>query len=93
MILNKHSHCHVKIRLLLAKIESSTHTKLITNINEEFEEIRFINNLSYLIINYKEERYMTLDLKLTDDTKAIIEEIMVYLNWLDIEKIIQKKTK
>ena len=82
MELNTYNYCHKKTRQLLYLIEQKTHTKLDTDLSN-FEQIRFVGNMNYLIIDYKNRRYLTLNLKLTDQVKQIVEEIISNLEWLE----------
>lgn len=82
MKLNKTSYLPVKVRVLCQKLECSTGMKLITNLSEEFEDVRFKGKISYVIIAFKEQAIYTLSHSLTKDEMAMIEDIIIYLRFM-----------
>ena len=82
MRLNNYSYVHKKIRLLCYQLELLTGLKCITNLSENFEEIRFMSPLSYITIDYKREAYYTMSVNVNKDVKETIEDIMLNTRWL-----------
>lgn len=91
MILNNHSYAHKQIRLLCYQLELFTGMKMITDLSEEFDMIRFENKYSYLVINYLKNTYVTLSYHLDYKEEEIIADIMLHCNWLDIGHKIQAR--
>ena len=56
---------------------------LITNLSEEFEEIRFVNKLSYITIDYKNYACFSMSHHITEQEIKLIDDLMVYLNWIE----------
>lgn len=91
MILNETSYVHKKIRTLCGQLEILTNTKLITDLGFEFDKIQFINEFGYIIIDYKKEIIYTLANNLEPVPFGIVKDIVLYCNWLEIEKKWQRK--
>lgn len=83
MVLNKGSYVHLKIRALCLKLEQISGIKLQTNLSKEFEQLEFKSNLSYVIIDYKNYAVFTLSHKISYVEQDLINDIMIYLNWLE----------
>jgi len=83
MKLNEKSYVHVKIRGLCKLLEQISDLENITDLGEEFDEIQFIGKYSYIIIDYKKETILLLSYKLSAEELQIIEDINLYLNWLE----------
>ena len=83
MKLNEKSYVHVKIRGLCKLLEQISGLENITQLGEEFEEIQFIGKYSYIIIDYKKETILLLSYKLSTEELKIIEDIILYLHWLE----------
>ena len=75
MKLNKTSYVHKVIRLFCFYLEQSTGLQMITNLDEEFEEIQFKGKLSYLVIDWKNEMYSVLSHRVTQKEADIIDDI------------------
>lgn len=84
MRLNETSYVHKKIRTLCNQLEFLTKTMMITNLSEEFNEIRFVDKYGYIIIDYKNNAVITLSNKVDPVEFKIIEDINLYCNWLEI---------
>lgn len=84
MRLNNVSYAHKQIRLLCFQLERITGLKLKTDLSENFEEIRFENELSYIIIDFKNYAYFTLSYNLDAKEEATIEDILTHTSWLYI---------
>ena len=91
MVLNNHSFVHVKIRKLCAELEEITGLMLITDLNENFEELQFINKLSYIRVDYKNEVCFVLSHRITPKEITIIDDLLLYLSWLEIGYCYKKK--
>lgn len=94
MKLNNKAHVHLLIRKKCMQLELLTNMKLITNLSEGFVEIRFMNTLGYVVIDFRKETCFTLSHKITPVELQLVQDIMIYCNWLEIgEKINEiKKT-
>ena len=84
MILNNTAYAHKQIRLLLYQLEILSGMQLITNVEEEFEQIRLIDKYGYIIINYKKNACFTLSHTMSPDEWKTVQDIMLYLSWLEI---------
>ena len=84
MKLNNYSYVHVKIRKISQYLEHLTDMKLITDFNEDFEDVRFVGKLSYITLDYRHHTCFAMSHHLTKQEIQIIDEIMVCLNWLEI---------
>ena len=83
MKLNNTSYVHKVIRLFCFYLEQSTGLQMITNLDEEFEEIQFKGKLSYLVIDWKNEMYSVLSHRVTQKEADIIDDIITELTWLE----------
>lgn len=81
--LNYTSYAHLKIRKLCSQLEFLSELALITNLDEEFVELRFMSKIGYIIIDYRNEAVFTLSHKLTEIEFEICSELMVQCNWLE----------
>ena len=93
MKLNNHSYLHKKIRLLCLQLEKLTGLRLVTNLSDNFQEISFMNELSYITIDYKHEKSHILSHRLTDNEWATITDIILYCSWLYIGQKYESKRK
>lgn len=84
--LNKTSYAHVKIRLLCAYFEAITGLKLATNLSKEFKELFFMNQLSYIKIDYENETLYTLSYQIGTEEEYIIDNLVTLCNWLELGK-------
>lgn len=91
MKLNKTSYVHKKIRMLCFQLEQFTNLKMITDLSEEFTQIRFMNSLSYIIIDFKRNTCFSMSCKLDCQEFDIVQEILIYLNWLHIGEVTMNK--
>ena len=82
MKLNNTSYCHKHIRLLCFQLEKLTELKLVTDLSEEFNQIRFVNSLSYIIVDIKHNACFTLSHALTNKEWQNVREIILYCEWL-----------
>ena len=83
MRLNKTSYVHVTIRKLCQLLAYLTSMELTTDLTEEYNEIRFVGKLSYLTIDWSNKVCYAMSHRITKEEQAIIEEIMLYNNWLE----------
>lgn len=94
MTLNNHSFVHLQIRKLCSQLEFLAGMKLVTDINGEFNDIRLINNVGYITIDWKKNACYTLSHHLNDIEIELVKTIMLYLNWLETgEKVKRIKAK
>ena len=91
MTLNNHSYCHKRVRLLCIQFESLSELKLATNLDEEFNDIRFMNGLSYVIIDYKHSKWFAMSYKPSKEEWETLKEIMIYCSWLYVGGKAQRK--
>lgn len=84
MKLNTNSYVHKLIRDLCLKLELKTDMKLITDLSEEFTQIRFVKTLGYITIDYRRKAFYTLGHKVDKAELQMIEEIIIYLRFLDV---------
>lgn len=82
MKLNHTSYVHVTIRQLCVQLEVLSGMKLITNLSDDFYEIRLINSYGYIIIDYCNNACFTLSHHLSNKEFETIKDIMLYCNWL-----------
>lgn len=82
--LNNFSYCHRQIRLLCYEFETKTSLKLRTELSENFNDIRFSNEVSYVIIDFRKENWRIMSYKLQAEEWQILQDIMLYCVWLYI---------
>lgn len=93
MKLNTTSYCHKTIRKLCLQLQLLSGTELLTNLDEEFNEIRFINKVGYIIIDYNNQVCFTLSHKIDHIEWQTIKDIILYCNWLEIGREYQERNK
>lgn len=94
MKLNNTSYVHKRIRLLCFQLEQFSGLKLVTNLSEEFKEVKFMNPLSYIVLDYKNEVIFSMCYKMSNTELKIAEEIILYCGWLWVfEEYYRKKNK
>ena len=84
MKLNTKSYVHVKVRKLCQLLSYYTDMELTTDLSSNFNRLEFKNKLSYLIIDYEKNLCFAMSHKITRQEQEIIEEIMIYLDWLRV---------
>lgn len=84
MKLNNTSHVHLLIRKKCLQLELLTNMKLITDLNGEFVEIRFMNKLGYIVIDFRKNKCFALCHKIMPVEWQLIEDILIYCNWLEM---------
>lgn len=67
--------------------------KMITSLDEEFQEIRFLDKLGYIIIDYNNEACFTLSHRMGIKEWQTVQDIILYLNWLETGKKVQEYIK
>lgn len=82
MLLNNHSYVHKQIRALCFEFEQATGLKLVTNLSEDFQDVRFVSPYSYVTIDYQHNTIFVMCIKLQKDQTAIAIDIMQHINWL-----------
>lgn len=90
MVLNNHAFVHKKIRILCYKLEEISGLKLVTNLNRNMVEIKLSGSYAHIIIDYRNSAILVLNHKLTDQEMLIIEDIMIYMNWLEVGEKVSK---
>lgn len=93
MKLNEISYTHKLIRNYCTKLEEITGLQKVTNLSEDFNEIQYIGKYSYIIIEYREKRILVLAYKLNAQEMSLIEDIILYLHWLEFVPKYQKRNK
>jgi len=91
MRLNNTSYVHKKIRILCFLLENSTGLKLVTDLSENFEQLKFMSALSYLVIDWKKQAYFTMSHHLSKEEEQEVQDLLLYLDWLDLGHKIQEK--
>lgn len=91
MILNKTSYTHKQIRLACYILEQETGMTLKTDLSQEFQILKFEGKLSYLTIDYKKQVCFAMSHKLTKTEMELIDTIVVYIQWLEIENEYRKR--
>lgn len=84
MRLNYTSYVHVLIRQLCFQLEQASGLRTVTDLSKDFKEIRLENDYSYIVIDCKNDVCFTLSHKLTDKEMALVKDIVLYLQWLDV---------
>lgn len=82
MKLNNHSYVHKQILALCYAFEQSTGLKLITNLSEDFTDVRFQSPYSYVTIDYQHNAIFLMCIKLKKEQLAMVQDIIVLLQWL-----------
>ena len=91
MKLNNTSYCHKRIRLLCYQLEALTGMKQQTNLSEEFETVKFQNELGYIIIDHNKSACFTLGHHLDEKEWQTVEDIILYLQWLETGRRVEKE--
>lgn len=84
MKLNNTSYAHVTIRQLCLQLELLSGMKLVTDLSEEFNQLRFVDSYGYIVIDYNNNACFTLSHKLTKKEIATIDDLFVHCRWLEI---------
>ena len=90
-MLNNHNYLHVKIRKLLKYLEYLTDMKVITDLDQDFEDVRLVGKLSYITLDFKHNTCFAMSHKITRQEMEIIEEIMISLDWLEVGRRYQAR--
>lgn len=93
MKLNNHSHVHVTIRKLCLQLEMLSEMKLITDLSDDFYEVRFVDKFGYIVIDWRKKACFSLSHKLTPKEMAVINDITIYLNWLEIGENVMRERR
>jgi len=56
----------------------------MTNLSEEFHEIRFMNELSYIVIDFERNACYTLSYAMDENEWQTVQDILLYTSWLYI---------
>lgn len=91
MKLNETNYVHVKIRKMCQIIAYYSGMEQITDLSKDFKDIRFTNHVSYLTIDYKRNTCFSMCHRITKEEQELIEELMIYLNWLDTGYRVHKR--
>ncbi len=84
MVLNRTSYTHLSIRKLCSQLELLSGMSLITNLDEEFVELRFMNKYGYIVIDWRKNAIFTLSHKLVPVEYEIATTLIVYCDWLEV---------
>jgi len=82
MRLNEYSHCHKRIRLLCFQLAQLTGMSLATDLSKDFQEIKFQNELSYIVIDFKNEVIFSMSYHLANIELDTAQDILLYCSWL-----------
>jgi hypothetical protein len=91
MVLNKYSYVHLQIRKLSSQLEVISGMKLITDFDNEFVEVRFMNTLGYIVIDWRRNAIYTLSHSLNAVEMEIVKDIMLYCDWLETGQYFERK--
>ena len=89
MKLNKTSYCHRQIRALCFELEQRSGLKCITDLDEEFEDIKFYGKLSYIRIDWLHNAIFTLSYTMDRKELQVAQDIILDLDWLETGKRVQ----
>ena len=86
MTLNNSSYVHKLIRVACHEIELRESIKLCTELSQEFTEVVFTGNGLYIIIDYMNKTWLFRGRQVKEECLPFIDDIIVYLGWLEIGK-------
>ena len=84
MKLNTTSYVHKKIRQLCYQLEILSGMHIVTDLGEEFNQVRFVDKYGYIIIDYQNNACFTLSHSMSKNEWDTVRDIMKDLQWLDI---------
>lgn len=84
MVLNNSSYVHISIRKICSQLELLSGMTFITDLDNEFVELRFMNKYGYIVINWRKNAIFTLGYKLDQVELDLAYTLMIYCNWLEI---------
>lgn len=87
MKLNTEAYAHKEIRKLCKQLEILSGMKLITDLGEDFEEVRYIDKYGYIIIDFWHDTCFTLSHKITKAEWRIIADLLIELSWLNLPNV------
>lgn len=87
MKLNDTAYVHKEVRNLCSQFELVSGMKLITNLSEEFEEVRFLDKYGYVIIDFWEGSFYVLSHRLTYIELRLLIDIKIDLQWLNLPNV------
>lgn len=87
MKLNTTSYVHVTIRKLCQQLELLSGMKLVTDLSNEFEQINFIDEYGYIVLDFQKMTCFSLSHHLTDLELEVAQEILEYCDWLETGRI------
>ena len=93
MKLNNSSFVHVTIHKLCLQIELLSGMKLVTDLNDDFYEIRFVNAYGYIVIDWRRNACFSLSHKVDKKQMEAIQDIMLYCRWLEIGDEVKEERK
>lgn len=82
MVLNNKSYVHKKVLYLIYSIQNETGLELRTDLTRNLYEVRFENDLSHIIIDFRNSTIFLLSVNLNERLKMMLDELMIYLSWL-----------
>lgn len=93
MKLNNYSHLHKRIAKACNQLALLTKTQLVTDLTDEFEEIRFLDKFGYIVIDFHRCAVYTLGHKLDNIEFMLAQDILVNCDWLETGLHIDKLLK
>ena len=90
MRLNTHSYIHKQIRASCYWFEQATGLKLVTNLSEDFQDIRFASPLSYVTVDYLHKTIFAMCIKLDKKQIQVLNDLIVFCDWLICGEEVQK---
>ena len=93
MRLNNYSYVHKKILFLVYSLKNELGVELRTDLKRDLYEIRFENELQYLLIDFRRCVVHIMGIKLDVRQREMVEDLMMYLDWIYMgEKYSTKKS-
>ena len=86
MTLNNVSYVHKYIRIACQQLEQLENIKLCTELSQEFTEVMFTGDGLFIIIDYMNKTWFFKGREVKAECLALIDDIIVYLGWLEIGK-------
>ena len=84
MKLNNTSYAHVTIRKLCLQLELLSGMKLVTDLNDDFYEIRFVNAYGYIVIDWRRNACFSLSHRVDNKQMEVVKDILLHCQWLEI---------
>ena len=91
MKLNNTSYTHVTIRKLCLQLELLSGMKLVTDLSDDFYEIRFVNSYGYIVIDWRRNACFSLSHRVDNKQMKVVKDLLLYCQWLEIGAKIEEE--